>query len=390
MLSLGHPIWALGAVTIAGLVAAAIARFLPYYRRLADSSARRLAQLDGLRGFLAFGVFIHHASLTHNLLTANMWAPPPNQLYIYLGRGCVSLFFMASGFLFWTRAIDKGIDAQRLLVSRFWRLMPLYWTTVIVVFGAAGWATHWKLQVDPIYFRREVAFWLTGGFFTAPTINGIYAVIFNAGVAWSLLYEWWFYFALPMMAFFAPWRRFALGLTAFFVLRHLTPTYFPEYFVGFDVCTGFAFGMLSAYLVRSVRLCHRMTSRTVAVGVVAVIAAGLVYNQRHPLDPICYEYMSFPLFLAVVCGNSIWGILTRRWSQLMGHVSYSIYLVHGIVLYFLVNRGLGAQAVQQMTVQKYWGWMVLAVGPAVVVVSAITYRFVEAPFLARASLSLKR
>jgi len=390
MLEPNNPLWAILAYATAGLTAALIARYLPYYRKLVQSSVGRLAPLDGLRGFLAFGVFIHHSRITYGLVTANTWVVPPDQLYAYLGRGCVSLFFMVSGFLFWSRAIDKRIEPERLLVSRFWRIMPLYWATTTVIFITAGWLTHWKLQVDSVSFVREVAFWLAGGYFSIWTINGLPSILCGGGVAWSLLYEWWFYLALPLMAILAPVRRFAVALVVFFVLRRIAPTYFPEYAGGLDQSTGFALGMLAAYLVRIERLRLLMRSSVVAFFAVATITGALIYNQRFTLSPISYEYISFPLFLAVVCGNTIWRVLTRPWALLLGHASFSIYLTHMIVICFLVQRASGYPVLQQIPALRYWGKIIGFVSPVVVVVSVLAYRFVEAPFLARASMSSKK
>jgi peptidoglycan/LPS O-acetylase OafA/YrhL len=99
--------------------------------------------------------------------------------------------------------------------------------------------------------------------------------------------------------------------------------------------------------------------------------------------------MSLPLFAAVSCGNNFYRVLTRPWTLLLGHVSYSVYLAHGLLLYFLVQRALGATVVASMTPIRYWGWIVLAVTPLVVLAASLTYRFIEAPFLKRASLSLR-
>lgn len=389
MLPISHPLWAILTFSIAALLATVLATFVPYFRQLVSSGSSRLAPLDGLRGLLAFGVFLHHSRITYGLMTAGTWVTPANQFYAFLGRGCVGLFFMASGFLFWSRTLDKPIQVERLLISRFFRIMPLYWAVMLVVFVTAGVISDWTLRVPPIYFRREIAFWLTGGYFAVPTINGIPTVLLNAGVTWSLLYEWWFYLVLPVIAVAAPPKRFIVALVVYAVLRYLAPTHLPEYAGGLDTMTGFAVGMSAAYLVRIERVKKLLVSRFAALPALIILIAGLMYNQRYPLKAVGYDYLSALLFFVIVSGNSLFGLLTRRWTLLMGHISYSVYLIHGLLLFYLVQKTLGGPAVQGMSPLRYWGWIAGIVGPSVVVVSAFTYRFIEAPFLGRASLSTK-
>lgn len=50
----------------------------------------RLSNLDGLRGFLAFGVFFHHAAVYHQYLQNGQWALPPSPLYTLIGQAGVA------------------------------------------------------------------------------------------------------------------------------------------------------------------------------------------------------------------------------------------------------------------------------------------------------------
>lgn len=46
----------------------------------ADSIAGHYPIIDGLRGFLAFGVFVHHASIWYTFLKTRIWALPASRL----------------------------------------------------------------------------------------------------------------------------------------------------------------------------------------------------------------------------------------------------------------------------------------------------------------------
>ena len=56
--------------------------------------------IDGLRGYLAFLVFMHHSVVWYFFLRTNEWNVPPTNLFIHFGQTSVALFFMVTGFLF--------------------------------------------------------------------------------------------------------------------------------------------------------------------------------------------------------------------------------------------------------------------------------------------------
>ncbi|MED6087983.1 hypothetical protein VZ169_14885, partial [Acinetobacter baumannii] len=52
-----------------------------------------------------------------------------------------------------------------------------------------------------------------------------------------------------------------------------------------------------------------------------------------------YFYLIFScgfLFISLACDNNLFGLLNARPLQILGEISYSIYLLHGIVLYFFI------------------------------------------------------
>src|SRR5205823_3935296 len=95
----------------------------------APSTTGRFASLDGLRGYLAFGVFIYHSSIWYYFVRSGKWDVPPSRVYRNLGQASVMLFFMITGFLFCSKLLrgrSELIDWRKLYVSRFLRLVPLY------------------------------------------------------------------------------------------------------------------------------------------------------------------------------------------------------------------------------------------------------------------------
>ena len=84
-------------------------RFLDH----APEQGARYAAVDGLRGFLALGVFLTHLFLTHRFIETGLWEPPTSRLYALLGAVGVSAFFMLTGFLFWGKLLrSRGRPAR--------------------------------------------------------------------------------------------------------------------------------------------------------------------------------------------------------------------------------------------------------------------------------------
>ena len=114
---------------IPALLAALVTVFLIGRVFGAAPEARRFASIDGLRGYLAVFVFLSHACIWYFHVRSQHWSLPPSHLYTHFGQSSVSLFFMITGLLFYTKLLDsrtKGLDFGRLFVSRVMRLVPLY------------------------------------------------------------------------------------------------------------------------------------------------------------------------------------------------------------------------------------------------------------------------
>jgi peptidoglycan/LPS O-acetylase OafA/YrhL len=79
----------------------------------------------------------------------------------------------------------------------------------------------------------------------------------------------------------------------------------------------------------------------------------------------------------VAYGNSLFGLLKLKSSILLGEISYSIYLLHGIVLYVLFTF-LGFVQINHFTIIEY-SFGLAAVGAIVIGFSTITFITIEKP-----------
>jgi peptidoglycan/LPS O-acetylase OafA/YrhL len=84
--------------------------------------------LNGLRGYLSFFIFLHHAMAWHLYIRENIVQASTAYLYTHLGHHRVFILLMLSGYLFITKLIDSKIKPfvwQWFYISRILRIVPL-------------------------------------------------------------------------------------------------------------------------------------------------------------------------------------------------------------------------------------------------------------------------
>lgn len=345
------------------------------------AQSARTATIDGLRGFLALGVFFHHALIYNAFLTTGAWALPPSALFTELGQSSVVLFFMITGYLFWGKAIaTKGrLPWVQLYIGRVFRIGPLYYLAIAAMLAVVFWRTGLALhQAWPELRHELVRLSLLGYFGPSNPING-YARpwIILAGVTWSLHFEWLFYLLLlPVSALFARVRAAQLPYVAVGLLVCLwrigghAPTV-PA--VGFGA---FYMGMLGATLrdrglaVAAGSWAERVASLALVGLLVAIARAPSVYALA-PFLAVC------AVFVLVSAGCTAFGLLTLTASRRLGEVSYGLYLLQGLVLDALLH----VSSVRRFALASVPGyWVVLtAAALSLAVVALVGHLWVEKP-----------
>ena len=190
-----------------------MARFVQAFRQELQHDAsdpRFVPQLEGLRGPLAFGVFIHHASVIYTWKLTGVWREPSSIFYAQLGSLPVAFFFALTGYLFWSKLLKTPrLAIVPFLQARLRRLAPVYFAAVALVLLLAGWQTGFVPNDTPRRLVTHTVTWLAFGTLGLPTING-YADTSRiiANTPWTLALEWEFYILLPFLTWFTgKWFR---------------------------------------------------------------------------------------------------------------------------------------------------------------------------------------
>ena len=373
-----NPLIALAAYLLAIVTAALLLRAVPkIHRHLEHSGESRYASIDGLRGYLAFGVFVHHSIITWIFLRTGVIDFPPSNFYSQLGQGSVALFFMITGFLFWNRLLTQGRqhDWLAFAVSRLFRLYPLYLPLMLVVFVTVFYLQNWELKDSGASLLRQILAWLT---FDRPDVNQYHQTgMLISNVTWTLGYEVFFYLALPLAAmvfiYRGSWLQVVLCLIGIYALYQLVGW---EHSLKKHFLASFLGGIGAAYWIRRPQL--MVWSQTRLAGIIALLAlviAFTAFKRAFQLGPLLLMSL---FFVIVASGNTLFGALKPRSIRWLGEISYSTYLLHGFVLWVMVQR---LPLVLQLDARETWIYLPLlaACSCLLIIISSLTFLYIEKP-----------
>jgi peptidoglycan/LPS O-acetylase OafA/YrhL len=360
--------------------AAIISRRSKFYRaELAADGAKRALSLDGLRGLAALMVVVHHAALFRGWLSTGVWGEAGAPWLLALGPAGVHLFFMLTGFLFWSkaRAGNGKFHIWKLWRGRLYRIAPLYVfasAAVLVVMVA----THGTHTLAPKNWNACERLFALGIFQWRPLSDGFTPAEINAHVVWTLWFEWRFYFVLPFIAWFAVRQRTfwlaAAGGVGVLVLHFFVSD------IRMQLVLTFILGMLCPILLENRKFALRLRSNT-AAGVALFVTILFAILNRGSFLSFYFAVCLFPIFIAAAAGNDFWGILTARTTRCLGAFSYSLYLMHGTMFYMMMSI---LKSAHLMNLPSVWYWvMLMFTAIATTILCSATFRFIEFPFVAK-------
>lgn len=381
------PVLALAyALTVFGLmllVAAALVQLNPI-RSALTSNANRYGSIDGFRGILAAGVFVHHSVTTYLYFTTGQWRWGDNAILNQLGQSTVALFFMITAFLFTLKVEASKVNWKLLYISRICRLFPLYSIVVTLVFIVAFSMTGWQFNESPWSLIEEFIIWITFLVLQPrqPDINGFemtWTII--AGVNWSLRYEVIFY-ALAVPALHASSRLLTIRVRLAMALSALAMLSLFRWHNGSGsgislYISHFLIGTVIAYIyhIQNLKFIF-LNSRLHFLAAAAACTLLLLTSSYGMLALLCVSL----IFSGVIGEASIFGLLKTKAAIWLGDISYGIYLLHGLILWITLST-LGRIVNLSNLELPYFLVLMLSVSVAVVVMASLSYILVERPVM---------
>jgi peptidoglycan/LPS O-acetylase OafA/YrhL len=328
----------------------------------------RLGFLDALRGIAVLLVLFQHVGeLTWSAI------PAISRDVMDIGQLGVMIFFCCSGFII-PVSLERTGRLGSFWTRRFFRLFPLYWFSLTLAFAFARWLDMPSAAVTPADWLANVT--MLQHFLGRPDALGLY---------WSLAWEMAFYLLISLLFLFRLHRNPVLlgavinaGLVAAVLAWSLTMPgrHFPVGLFSIVLMfTGYAAHQWFAGLVRTSTIILTGCS-TVLTGIVVLVttsASGLltdptgVARRAHPLG---MAWLGALLVFASVVVVARAGRQFPAWLRRWGTISYSVYLMQALVIAALDPTGAPP-------------WLDAVLWTAgTVLVSELTYRFIETPGIA--------
>lgn len=288
---------------------------------------RKIDSLQYLRAFAALWVL-----LTHVLQTLHM---RPGGIF-FAGQWGVDIFFLLSGFIIYLTTKDHS-SWKAFAIKRVFRIYPAYWLCLIV------------------YVAYSVIY--NGGGYEASTIiQNILMIPYSGpitykslavGQAWSTCYEMYFYFLLAILLLCNMSKKRLLPIililfVAFFILTRVHPSKgFLGYLyslMGMPYVLFFCEGILIARFQEKIREVKIKKNILAIFSILSLLAYCFVLCRTYYL--IASLIISPLFFIIVYKANEALpekGIINTVMVRL-GDISFSIYLVHLVVILFLFNQ----------------------------------------------------
>lgn len=341
-------------------------------------SNERLDRLDHLRFFACFQVLIWHFSGSQGFTKSETSIPFLG--FLKEGHTGVAFFCTISGFIFYWLYADRQISYSQFIKRRFLRIAPLFLFVVMLAFVLDG-------------------TWTTADLLAALTPFNTMGLKGIAAQGWSVILEFQFYLLFPFLLLFT--KRYGLAYLAlliglFLVVRGIA--WFEKgtvlqlaYVSMYGRADQFLAGMLTAAALK-----HPAARQLGSLSAWAVFAAGaaiivltctILYKKggfyatgNDPLWIILptLEAAGYSLIIAgyLLASSGVSVGRVSRFASYLGRISFSMYMMHLFVFAAIMMIGIKPANWEQSLL------MLICIGlPALVLVSAATYRLIEQPFL---------
>jgi exopolysaccharide production protein ExoZ len=292
----------------------------------------RIYSLQGARGVAVLGVVLFHMTAVEHKYSGGDILLPPLLDFFQLG---VDLFFIISGFVM--VIVSRGrfhqrAESQRFLFNRVSRIYPTYWLYYFLTLAV--------LLVQPgMVNSSHGSSNLLMSFLLLPNDQVLLVM-----VAWSLLFELWFYLVFTgLMCFRERWLPFFMALWALILLVFNTFENWQDFNPALRImlhpyALEFIIGVVLALLFYSRHSARIPTSAVVAALLIALLPGVSLIGYYRLFDD---QGMLRMFAVGAVFGTLVFALALlerRRYLRMpkflvaVGDMSYTVYLSHLLVL----------------------------------------------------------
>ncbi len=342
-------------------------------------SKSRYEALDGLRGVSALMVVFYHFGLDIFDTTGLF----ENNFFVHTSYAFVDFFFVLSGFVIGHTYLNKINNYSALksyLIKRFARLYPLLLLTVIcyaILKLYALYFTNFQFDSDN-YGLKDL---LIDTIEPLTFMNSIPVISKSAGlnpVSWSISAEMISYLIFGLIVLFGKSKRsFLLGLWSIlclaFIIYHNRYLYTGEWGA---IRAGLNFGVgVLVYEISNKVAIKGSYFEYVFISLLIVVFYSINNSQNELSNLLLTPLFSMGVLIFSFERGVISKILKKSLLQFLGKISYSVYLVHFIILWgFYQLLTLTSYKVSDKLIASL---LLLFLITVVLFASSLTYKFVE-------------
>jgi len=372
-----------------------------------------LSSLTSLRGLAAILVILLHFNVFCFSLAP--WDSPFDH-FIQKGYLWVDFFFLLSGFIMmhvYSESFSQSIKGnfRKFMRSRFARIYPLHLFSFFCMVAFFFWyrANFTLYPVDYIYTFNVHTIWAN---ILLLQSMGLYKILTWNSPSWSISVEWWMYVIFPFLLIpfrkITGWKRIFIffGIVAgyLFIIYYLYPfsaltngaldpgvkySLDVTYDYGFIRCFfGFLFGMLLYELYRADWGQKYLNKKSVWLLTMIITALVMAFSTPDFVPVFAFAAI---ILVSVYAEGFCARLLNLKPLVYLGTISYSMYLMHLILMTFLFDYLKKFSRIKMENLDWPTAWLYAAIYLAIVIfVSTLTYRFVEVPMRRKINQSVKK
>ncbi len=353
--------------------------------------------LEAFRGIAAIMVVLYHS---------NFYSQIPNSPLVSHSYMFVDFFFVLSGFvmtLAYHDKIGRSVSFRSFFLLRFGRIYPLHLFTLLLWLAYV--LVKWVLYKNGLGYANPLESNTPLSFISNLLLLqslGLHSSLTWNYPAWSVSVEFYTYFLFFLFCFFIPTRKkftFALIIIVsafgalFFLIGLDASIKDATYNFGMLRCVGgFFSGVIVFNLTRKITFQIANVSIATTLEVISVgIMLYLISQSNNNMASLLLSNMSFVIVIYVFCIQEIGivsTILKTKLPQLVGRLSYSIYMIHALILavssnifeFFITNEGAIYQGSRKIFIINGAIYINLILIALIIILSQQTYHHIEVPW----------
>ena len=363
-----------------------------------NTSKKYFENLDALRFFAFFTVFISHAIISNSIDISSLSLFIKIKSFTEIGFLGLDFFFVLSSFLItWTIFEEyqnsKSFNFKNFFVRRTLRIWPLYFLIVLL-----GFLTYFFSNV---YFNQTISvipniIYFVGFILNFYIIKNGQEFLFFLVFLWSIAVEEQFYLFWALILKIA--RKYFIVITTLLIICSLIFRWYyihdsnQLYFNTISIFSNFGIGGLFAYLVFKTRLQNSITllSKKTIVIVYLLLLLSLIFFQEIFSLPflVIFQKLWFSLLFVFIIleqsfsTHSFLKVKNIPLINYLGKISYGLYCFHGVVITILIKL------LEQLHFTETY-WHVFLLYPLIILVFSILFAHLSFRYFENYFLKLK-